>query len=184
MVATVGALFQLARFSEAFLILRAQNIGLVVAWTPLVLIVMNLSYTLTSYPLGHLSDLIKREWLLLAGMVVLAIADLTLAFAATLWTVLFGTILWGLHLGLTQGTLAAMVADTCPKDRRGTAFGIFNLLSALALLLASFTAGSVWDHLGPKATFLIAAGFCSIGIAAMLLRALVKIGRTLPPKHH
>jgi MFS family permease len=89
MVATVGALFQLARFSEAFLILRAQNIGLAVAWTPLVLIVMNLSYTLTSYPLGHLSDLIKREWLLLAGMVVLAIADLTLAFAATLWTVLF-----------------------------------------------------------------------------------------------
>lgn len=161
-VAGAGALFQLARFSEAFLILRVKDFGLALALAPVVLIVMNIVYSLSAYPIGHFSDRVRREWLLLAGLFVLCLSDLVLGFAESLPFALFGIALWGLHLGLTQGTLAALVADTCVPERRGTAYGLFNLFSAVSLLLASTIAGILWDQLGSKATFLAGAGLVAI----------------------
>jgi MFS family permease len=167
-VAIAGALFQLARFSEAFLILRAKDSGLKFGLAPAVLIVMNIVYALSSYPLGRLSDRVPRARLLIAGLLVLCLSDLALAFGNNLFTIFLGVALWGLHMGLSQGTLAAMVADTCPPDRRGTAYGIFNLFSAIALLLASVIAGALWDNFGAQATFLAGAGFSALSLLAFL----------------
>lgn len=167
-VAVIGAIFQLARFSEAFLILRAQNSGLSMALSPLVLVAMNIVYAISAYPMGRFSDLVPREWFLLIGFFVLSIADIFLAVADNLLMVFAGIILWGIHLGLTQGILAALVADTCPKDYRGTAYGFFNLLSALALLLASIFAGYLWDRGGPRLTFTASALIVSVGLISFI----------------
>jgi MFS family permease len=158
-VVSAGALFQLARFSEAFLILRANDFGLSFGLAPLVLIVMNIAYALSAYPAGYFSDRLRREWFLLIGLFILGVSDFLLGFAKGLPLTFFGVALWGLHLGLTQGILAALVTDNCPAERRGTAFGIFNLFSAVALLMASVLAGMVWERIGPKGTFLIGAAF-------------------------
>lgn len=159
LVTFAGAIFQLARFSEAFLILRAKDFGLGLELAPLVLIAMNVVYALSSYPIGHLSDRVRREWFLLAGLLVLCLSDLVLGFGKDLFSTFLGIALWGLHMGLTQGTLAALVADNSPPELRGSAYGLFNLLSAGALLIASTTAGILWDKVGAKATFLVGAGF-------------------------
>lgn len=164
-VVIAGFIFQLARFSEAFLILRAKDFGLGLAFAPMVLIMMNVVYALSSYPIGYLSDRIQREWFLLAGLFILLIADLVLGFGTSLNSIFIGIALWGLHLGLTQGTLAALIADTCPPDRRGTAYGVFNLFSAVALLFASVTAGILWDKVGPQFTFVAGAAFSSVSLA-------------------
>lgn len=163
-----GALFMLARFSEAFLVLRAQQGGLQIAFAPLVLIGMNLVYALAAYPFGRLSDRMSHARLLVLGLLTLIGADLCLAHSATLAWVWAGISLWGLHLGITQGLLATMVADTAPADLRGTAFGLFNLVSGLALLVASVLAGLLWDRLGAPATFLVGSAIAALAIVAVL----------------
>jgi MFS family permease len=167
-VVGLGALFTLARFSEAFLVLRAQQGGLALAWVPLVMIFMNVVYAAGAYPFGKLADRVSHRKLLAAGLAVLVAADLALAAAdrgALLWT---GIALWGLHMALTQGLLATMVADTSPAALRGTAFGVFNLASGLALLVASALAGWLWDALGGASTFLAGA---AISLAALAVLA-------------
>jgi len=161
-VVLLGTCFSLARFSEAFLLLRAAQGGLAVTWIPLVLVVMNAVYAVSAYPLGRLADRMSHTALLAMGLLVLLLADLVLASSNHWAVVMFGVALWGLHLGMTQGLLAAMVAQSAPAELRGTAFGAFNLASGVALLVASVLAGLLWDEIGAKATFLAGAGFCCL----------------------
>jgi len=168
-VVAAGGVFTLARFSEAFLILRAQQQGLPDSYAPLVLVVMNVVYALSAYPLGKLADRMSHLSLLFAGLIVLIAADLILAGAQGLATVALGVALWGLHMGMTQGLLATMVADTAPAHLRGTAFGFFNLASGIAMLVASVLAGLLWDQFGPGVTFYAGAMFA---LAALLMLAL------------
>jgi len=148
-----GTVFSLARFSEAFLVLRAQQSGLAMAWIPMVFVVMNIVYALSAYPFGKLADNISRTTLLQTGIWTLIGADLFLATDDHLTTVFIGIVLWGLHMGLTQGLLAAMIADTAPAELRGTAYGFFNLCCGIAMLVASVLAGELWDQLGASFTF-------------------------------
>ncbi len=169
-VVAAGAVFTLARFSEAFLILRAQQQGLPDSYAPLVLVVMNLVYALAAYPLGKLADRMSHLTLLAAGVIVLIAADLVLAQAQGLAAVGIGVALWGLHLGITQGLLATMVADAAPAHLRGTAFGFFNLASGIAMLIASVFAGLLWDRLGPGVTFYAGAVFAHAALLMLVLR--------------
>jgi MFS family permease len=175
MVVFVATLFTLARFSEAFLILRAQGAGLSLILIPLVLIILNVVYALTSYPAGVLSDKYNRIILLAAGFLCLILANFFLAFSSSLTGILIGVALWGVHMGLTQGIFATLIADTSPIELRGTGFGIFNLLSGLALLCASVIAGVLWESYGAKATF-IAGAF----ITFLALLGLFYIHKQLP----
>ena len=168
-VVGVGAVLTLARFSEAFLILRAQNAGLSLALAPLVLVIMNLVYALSAYPLGALSDRIDRKKMLALGFATLIAADIVLAAAPNLTIVMIGIALWGLHMGMTQGLLSALVADAAPANLRATAFGVFNFASGVALLLASLIAGSLWEQIGPSATFIAGAVFTAFGLSALFL---------------
>jgi len=166
-VVSIGAAFTLARFSEAFLVLRGQQVGIPVALVPLVMVAMNVIYAAAAYPFGKLSDRMSHSRLLAFGLVVLIAADVVLA-ASHHWSgVLLGVGLWGIHMGMTQGLLAAMVANTAPADLRGTAYGIFNLASGVALLVASGIAGLLWDQLGAAATFYAGAAFCVATLAAL-----------------
>jgi MFS family permease len=167
-VVAVGVVFTLARFSEAFLILRAQNVGLNAMWVPAVLVLMNIVYALSAYPAGVLSDRINRTGLLALGLVFLAGADLALALLPSLAGTALGVVLWGLHMGFTQGLFAALVADTAPPELRGTAFGYFNLFTGLATLAASILAGALWDAYGPAGSFLAGLGFALISLAGLL----------------
>jgi MFS family permease len=170
-VVAVAAVFTLARFSEAFLILRADEIGLPLMLVPLVLVGMNAVYAVSAWPAGVLSDRMSRPALLLAGLGVLIAADLVLALAPGLVGLGLGVALWGLHMGLTQGLLAALVAGAVPAELRGTAFGMFNLVTGAALLLASVIAGGLWQALGSEATFLAGAGFALVaGLGLFPLR--------------
>jgi MFS family permease len=178
LVVVLASVLTLARFSEAFLILRAQQLGMPVALVPLILVVMNIVYALSAYPAGALSDRLGRSGVLLAGIAALIAADLVLAFAPHVAVVLVGVALWGLHMGMTQGLLATLVADTAPADLRGTAFGIFNFASGLALLAASVIAGWLWDASGPAATFLAAA---AVSVAALAGLAIVVRKRNTRP---
>ncbi|MCR6478464.1 MFS transporter [Variovorax sp. ZS18.2.2] len=166
-VVAIGAVFTLARFSEAFLVLRAQQSGIPMALVPLVMVAMNLVYALSAYPFGKLSDRMSHTLLLAFGLVVLIAADLVLAASNHWGVVLAGVALWGVHMGMTQGLLAAMVADTAPADLRGTAFGFFNLVSGLAMLAASVIAGLLWDRLGASVTFYAGAVFCAMALAGL-----------------
>jgi len=173
-VVVIGAVFTLARFSEAFLVLRAQQAGLAATWVPLVMVVMNIVYALSAYPFGKLSDKMSHSKLLSIGLIVLFGADIVLAGSGHWLWVFVGVALWGLHLGITQGLLASMVAHTAPAQLRGTAFGIFNLLSGAAMLLASATAGFLWDRLGASFTFHAGAGFCVLTMLVMAFKFGVK----------
>ncbi|HRX71924.1 MAG: MFS transporter [Candidatus Competibacteraceae bacterium] len=166
-VVGIGAVFALARFSEAFLVLRAQQGGVPVAFVPLVMVAMNVIYALSAYPFGKLSDRMNHRKLLALGLVVLIAADLVLAASDHWGVVLAGVALWGVHMGMTQGLLATMVADTAPADLRGTAYGFFNLVSGMAMLLASVVAGLLWDRLGASATFYAGATFCMIALVGL-----------------
>ncbi len=166
-VVGIAVVFSLARFSEAFLILRAQAVGLPVMLVPLVLVLMNLVYSLAAYPAGALSDRVNRITLLGIGFGFLVAADLALALTDGLAGVAAGVALWGLHMGLTQGLLATLVADTAPPELRGTAFGMFNLLSGLALLVASVLAGELWQRIGPQSTFLAGAVFTALAFVGL-----------------
>ena len=167
-----GAIFTLARFSEAFLVLRAQHSGIPVALVPLVMVAMNVVYACSAYPFGKLSDQMRHTRLLTLGLLVLIAADVVLATNDHWSVVLVGVGLWGLHLGMTQGLLAAMVADTVPADLRGTAYGFFNLASGLAMLIASVLAGFLWDQLGASFTFYAGAMFCGIALTGLILYQL------------
>jgi MFS family permease len=168
MVVAIAAVLTLARFSEAFLVLKAQNIGVPIAFVPVVMVVMNTVYALTAYPAGAMSDRIGRRGVLIAGTATLIAADLVLAFSGNIVAALLGVALWGLHMGLTQGLLSAMVADSAPVNLRGTAFGLFNLAGGIAVLLASVGAGALWDSYGPAATFTAGAMVTVIGLAGLL----------------
>ena len=165
----ISTVFALARFSEAFLILKAQAVGLPIFLVPLVLVLMNVVYALTSYPIGVLSDRVSRIDLLAVGLIVLIVADVVLGLASGIVGVACGVILWGLHMGCTQGVIAALVADTAPVELRGTAFGMVNLLGGVALLAASILAGVLWDRAGPQATFLAGAGFSVVALIGVAL---------------
>ncbi len=169
-VVGVGAVFTLARFSEAFLVLRAEQSGVPLALVPLVMVAMNGVYAASAYPFGRLADRMNHRTLLALGLGVLIAADLVLASGTHWGTLLAGVALWGVHMGLTQGLLATMVADTAPADLRGTAFGFFNLVSGVAMLLASVLAGLLWDGLGAAFTFYAGAAFCALALAGLLLR--------------
>ena len=181
-VVGIGAVFTLARFSEAFLILRAQQSGIAVALVPLVMVAMNLVYAGSAYPFGWLSDRMSHAQLLALGLVVLIAADLVLASGHHWLTILAGVGLWGIHMGMTQGLLAAMVADTAPADLRGTAYGFFNLVSGLAMLVASAVAGLLWDRLGASSTFLAGAAFSILALAGLAWRHIAMRGGA--PRRH
>ena len=170
-VVLVGAIFTLARFSEAFLLLRAQQGGMALAWIPMVMVAMNLVYAASAFPFGKLSDNMSHPRLLALGLAVLVAADLVLALSNHWGAVLIGVALWGLHMGMTQGLLATMVADHAPAELRGTAFGFFYLVSGVAMLAASVAAGALWDRLGAPVTFLAGAAFCILALIALGLRA-------------
>lgn len=166
-VVGVGAVFTLARFSEAFLVLRAHQSGIALALVPLVMVAMNLIYAACAYPFGKLSDRMSHTKLLALGLVVLILADLVLASSRHWAVVLGGVALWGIHMGITQGLLATMVADTAPADLRGTAYGFFNLMSGIAMLIASVVAGLLWDKLGASFTFYAGAAFSVVALAGL-----------------
>lgn len=173
-VTVLGGVFTLARFSEAFLVLRAQSGGLPMAWVPAVLIAMNTVYALGAYPLGKLSDRMNHRTLLGAGLVLLVVADLLLARYAQGAGFWLGIALWGLHMAATQGLLAAMVADTAPAELRGTAYGFFNLVCGMALLVASALAGWLWDQAGPQATFAVGAGMGCMALLALWIEPRIR----------
>jgi MFS family permease len=168
-IVLLGAVFTLARFSEAFLVLRAQNVGLGIGYVPIVMIVMNVLYAGAAYPAGVAADHVSQRTLLFIGLTLLIAADLVLAFAASPLIVFVGAALWGLHMAFTQGLLSKLVADTAPAELLGTGFGIFNLVSGGALLLASVIAGSLWSSLGASATFLAGAVFASLALFGLIL---------------
>lgn len=173
-VVSFGAVLTLARFSEAFMLLRAENLGLAVTWIPLILIVMNVAYAGSAYPLGYLSDRISRRRLLGLGIVLLIVADVVLGLASRAAWVGVGAVFWGLHMGASQGLLSAIVADSAPAHLRGTAFGLFHLVSGIALLSASVAAGWLWSALGPAATFYAGAVFALIALVGLLSARTVK----------
>ena len=176
-VVAVGGVFTLARFSEAFLVLRAQQSGIALALVPLVMVAMNVVYALAAYPFGKLSDRVSHGRLLAGGLLVLLAADLVLATSSHWSGVLGGVALWGIHMGITQGLLATMVADTAPAELRGTAYGFFNLVSGLAMLLASVCAGLLWDSFGAAFTFYAGAAFTLLALLALAWRPLTQAVR-------
>lgn len=173
-VVMLGVVFTMARFSEAFLVLRASDAGMRTALIPLVLVAMNFVYALVSAPAGSLSDHVDRRLVLLAGLGVLICADLVLAWSPSIFGVLMGVALWGLHMGLTQGLLAALVVDAAPDRLRGTAFGLFNLATGITLLAASSVAGVLWSSRGFAATFVAGAGFAAIAAAVLVIMLIRK----------
>ncbi len=177
-VVALGAVFTLARFSEAFLVLRAQDLGMALALVPIVLVVMNLAYSATAYRAGLAADKGYRNHLLLWGLVALIAADLVIAAFASLAALFAGVVLWGAHMGLTQGLLSALVADTAPAPLRGTAFGVFHLVSGVALLAASVLAGWLWSEYGAAATFAAGAAFAAAALAGLV--TYIHVSRTRP----
>lgn len=161
-VVVIGVVFTLARFSEAFLVLKANAEGLPLALAPLVLVVMNIVYALGAYPAGALSDRVPAGGMLLGGLGALIVADLSLGLLPGVGGAFLGIALWGVHMALTQGLLAKLVADHAPEHLRGSAFGVFNLATGVSLLFASVLAGLVWDQIGPTATFFLGAAFASL----------------------
>lgn len=169
MIVMLGGFFTLSRFSEAFLLLRVQDVGLAIALVPVTMIVMNVVYSVFAYPAGILADRVRPGSLLASGLVVLIISDAVLATATTPVVALVGAALWGLHMALTQGLFAKLVADAAPDHLRGTAFGMFNLVSGISLLLASVIAGGLWSQFGPAITFVAGAGFASLALAGLVI---------------
>ena len=176
-VVGIAVLFSIARFSEAFLILRAQSVGLPLMLVPMVLVLMNVVYAVAAYPAGVLSDSTNRITVLGVGFGILVVADLVLAFTDGIVGLAIGAALWGLHMGFTQGLLATLVADVAPAELRGTAYGIFNLLVGLSLLVASVLAGVLWDRMGFQATFLAGGAFTLLALAG--LAAIRRIAPTV-----
>ena len=173
-VVILGAMFMLARFSEAFLVLKASEVGFEAAWVPLVMVVMALTYTIFAYPIGKLSDKVKREYMLIVGLIILILADFTLANAKSYIAVLIGTAIWGIHMGFTQGVLATLIADYSPKEYNGTAFGIFNFVSGISMLIASIIAGVVWQEFGSYMTFYVGGVFALASLIMVYINIKMK----------
>jgi MFS family permease len=168
LVVAIGAVFQLARFSEAFLVLRVSSFDATShVWGPAALAVMSIVYAVVAYPAGVLADRIDKRLLLGAGLIVLIAADVVLAWAPSLTIALVGAAVWGLHMGLTQGVLSAMVASAAPADLRGSAFGMFSVVSGIVLLVASVLAGALWEHVSPAATFVTGAVICGVALVGL-----------------
>jgi len=167
-VVWIGTILTLARFSEAFLVLRAAGLGVPVAWVPMVMVAMNIVYAATAYPAGKLADTLRRDRLLMFGLAVLLAADVAFALSSDWFMLGLGIVLWGVHMGMTQGLLAAMIADTAPADLRGSACGFFNLVTGITTLFASVIAGILWVSFGPVATFACGAVFCGFAILALM----------------
>ena len=167
-VVAIATVFTLARFSEAFLLLKAHAVGLPIVFVPIVMVVMNVAYAIAAYPAGVLSDRGDRIGVLFVGLAFLVAADIALALSSGLPGLSAGVVLWGLHMGFTQGLLATLVADTAPPELRGTAFGIFNLVTGIALLAASVIAGALWDLTGPTGMFLTGAAFAVLAFLGLL----------------
>ena len=176
LVVALGAFFTLSRFSEAFLILRAQDLGLAIGYVPLIMIAMNIVYSLFAYPAGAAADRFPARTILVFGLGVLVAADVVLAMAASAGTAFVGAALWGLHMAFTQGLLLKLVADTAPAELRGTAFGAFNLVSGVALILASVLAGWLWSAFGAPATFAAGAFFAFLSAVGLLLHRSETMG--------
>lgn len=174
MVVIFASILTLARFSEAFLLLRAQNVGMTETWVPLILIVMNLVYAGSAYPFGKLADNGSRRKLFLWGILLLVLADLVLAVSSSVITVAIGAGIWGLHMGATQGLFSVMIAGAAPADLRGTAFGVFNLATGLSLLAASVIAGALWTSAGPAATFYAGAALSLAALTGLLMNPLTQ----------
>lgn len=180
LVVAVAGVLTLARFSEAFLLLRASSVGIGATYVPLVLIVMNVVYAASAWPLGRLADRLDRSRLLLGGIGLLVLADLVLALANSPAAVLAGTLLWGLHLGATQGLLSVLISDSVPEDLRGTGFGLFNLVTGVLLLVASVLAGALWTVAGPGWTFAAGAVFASLAALGLVARSCRRPRRRAP----
>ena len=168
-IVSLGAVFTLARFSEAFLVIRGQDVGLALAFVPLALVVMNVAYTAIAYPAGLAADKGHRKNLIVWGLATLIAADLVLGYFGNLAGFFAGVALWGVHMGLTQGLLSTLVADAAPADLRGTAFGVFHVVSGIALICASVLAGWLWGRFGPEFTFYAGAAFTAIALAGLVL---------------
>jgi MFS family permease len=168
-ITIIATILTLARFSEAFLILRGRNAGMPIALVPLVMVVMNATYALAAYPAGRLSDRYGRSGLLAIGILCLIVADLLLGYGTSIAFVIVGVVFWGLHMALTQGLFASLVADTAPEGLRGTAFGVFSFAGGIAMLAASILAGSLWDAYGPQATFLAGGALAALALVSLML---------------
>jgi MFS family permease len=168
LVTSIGSIFMFSRFSEAFLILKAQEAGFKLDLLPLVIALMSIAYVFSAYPAGKLSDRLKRKNVLIIGILLLICADLMLAQANSYWMIFTGVAFWGLHMGFSQGVLSAMVADTAPQDRRGTAFGIFNLVSGVTVLSSSILAGWIWQSFGSSYTFYAGVLFATISLGLLI----------------
>ena len=166
----IATVLTLARFSEAFLLLAAQHAGMALSLIPAVLVLMNITYAASAYPVGRLADRMSRHNLLLMGIIFLIAADIVLATAGSVWQVAAGAAVWGLHMGTTQGLLSAIVADAVPADLRGTAFGLYSLTTGAAMLAASVIAGLLWTAVGPAAAFTAGAAFAVLSIIGVTLR--------------
>jgi MFS family permease len=177
MVVALGAIFTLARFSEAFLVLRVSAFDSSPLWGPAAIAMMSIVYALASYPAGLLADRVDARGLLAAGLVVLLAADAVLAYATSPWVALAGVALWGLHMGLTQGVLSAMVAATAPAAMRGSAFGAFNLVSGVMVLVASVLAGVLWQYVSPVATFAAGGVLCCVTLLGLRWVRPLRLGR-------
>ncbi len=177
----IASVLTLARFSEAFLLLAAQDAGMAVALIPVILVTMNLVYAASAYPFGRLADRVSRRGLLLLGIIFLIAADLVLAMAGNLPQVIAGAAIWGLHMGATQGLLSALVADAVPSNLRGTAFGLYSLITGATLLVASVLAGALWTVSGPGATFTAGASFAGLAAIGIVLRWPRPDGGSAPP---
>jgi MFS family permease len=167
-VVTVATVLTLARFSEAFLVLKAQNVGVAVTLVPFVLVLMNVVYALAAYPAGSLSDRSDRTTILGMGLLPLIAADAVLGWTQSVPGVAVGVSLWGLHVAFTQGALLAFVADTAPQELRGRAYGVFNLAIGVAMLFASVIAGALWDAVGPRGTFAAGVGFAVLALVGLM----------------
>ena len=168
-IIAIGFLFTLARFSEAFLILRALDAGVSVTLSPLVLVLFNIGFGVLAFPAGSLSDRVSPKAILAGGMALLIAADLILAQDASLAVLGLGVLLWGAHMALTQGIFARMIADSAPAELRATSFGAFYFASGIATLLASFGAGIIWDRSGASATFIAGAGVAALALVMLTL---------------
>ena len=166
----IGALFTLARFSEAFLVLRAQQAGLSVVWVPSVMVVMSVVYAISAYPAGILSDRLNKGWLLAAALLVLILADLLLAHGDSISVLMLGVACWGLHMGLSQGVLATLVAETTPPQLKGTAFGLFNFTCGVLTFFANLVAGWLWERLSYQFTFYCGAVFAVLALFVLSMR--------------
>jgi MFS family permease len=168
-IVAIAGVFTLARFSNAFLLLKARDIGISAAFVPLVIVVMNIFYASTAYPAGALSDTVKRKNVVLMGIFFLIMADIILGFANNVWMLGAGTIFWGMHLAFVKGSLSTLVTDTTSPELRGTAYGIFNFVSGIAMLASSIIAGLLWDWYGPSVTFFTGAAFTTIAFIGFLI---------------